>query len=204
MSDRISREQWKLIAILSFFWATLFGSLGIFFPFYSLYLENDLDLSGQQIGLVMGVFHLIGLVGQPAWGYLADRTGARKIILVVITIGMAFGFLVIWRVPGYAALLLASMFFAAFYTSLIPQGMALSLGVLFRSHNSHFEWVRSFGSVGFLITCFGFPIILDAVDSGPDTWGLGLMFPSCAALILLTTVVVFLIPNKNYTKLIKI
>ena len=197
MSDRISREQWKLIAILSFFWATLFGSLGIFFPFYSLYLENDLDLSGQQIGLAMGVFHLIGLVGQPAWGYLADRTGARKIILVVITIGMAFGFLVIWRVAGYAALLLASMFFAAFYTSLIPQGMALSLGVLYRSHNSHFEWVRSFGSVGFLITCFGFPIILDAVDFGHDAWGLGLMFPSCAALILLTTVVVFLIPNQT-------
>jgi len=196
MSDRISREQCKLIGVLSLFWATLFGSLGIFFPYYSLYLEDDLGLSGQQIGLAMAVFHLVGLVGQPSWGYLADRTGARKVLLVVITIGMALGFVALWRVGGYTVLLIASMFFAAFYTSLIPQGMALSLGVLYRSHNSHFEWVRSFGSVGFLITCFGFPLFLEVVDPGPDGAGLGMMFPCCAALILLTTGVVFLIPNQ--------
>jgi len=197
MSDRISREQCKLIGVLSLFWATLFGSLGIFFPYYSLYLEDDLGLSGQQIGLAMAVFHLVGLVGQPSWGYLADRTGARKVLLVVITIGMALGFVALWRVGGYTALLIASMFFAAFYTSLIPQGMALSLGVLYRSHNSHFEWVRSFGSVGFLITCFGFPLFLEVVDPGPDGAGLGMMFPCCAALILLTTGVVFFIPNQS-------
>ncbi|MEE2947122.1 MAG: MFS transporter [Verrucomicrobiota bacterium] len=197
MSERISREQWKLMGALSLFWATLFGSLGIFFPYYSLYLEDDLGLSGQQIGLAMAVFHLVGLVGQPSWGYLADRTGARKILLVVITIGMALGFVALWHVGGYAALLIASMFFAAFYTSLIPQGMALSLGVLYRSHNSHFEWVRSFGSLGFLITCFGFPLFLDLLDPAPNAGGLDMMFPCCAVLILLTTGVVFLIPNET-------
>ena len=79
----ITREQWKLMGVLSLFWATVFGALGIFFPFYSLYLKENLGLSGQQVGLAMGVFHLVGLVGQPAWGYLADRTGARKTVLVV-------------------------------------------------------------------------------------------------------------------------
>ena len=112
MSDRISEEQWKLMGVLSLFWATLFGSLGIFFPYYSLYLKDDLSLTGQQVGLAMGVLHLVGLVGQPAWGYLADRTGARKAVLVVISVGMALGFMALWRVADYAALLLASMFFA--------------------------------------------------------------------------------------------
>ena len=145
----------------------------------------------------MGVFHLVGLIGQPAWGYLADRTGARKTVLVVITLGMALGFVAFWHVRSYAALLLVSMFFAAFYTSLIPQGLALGLGLLYRSSNSHFEWVRAFGSVGFLITCFGFPFFLDAVAPGPDEADLGLLFPSAAAIILLTTAVVFLIPNQK-------
>ena len=193
----ITREQWKLMGVLSLFWATLFGALGIFFPFYSLYLKDILGLSGQQIGLAMGVFHLVGLVGQPSWGYLADRTGARKAVLVVITLGMALGFVAFWHVRSYAVLLLVSMFFAAFYTSLIPQGMALGLGLLYRSSNSHFEWVRAFGSVGFLITCFGFPFFLDAVDPGPDEGDLGLLFPCSAAIILLTTAVVFLIPNQK-------
>ena len=193
----ITREQWKLMGVLSLFWATLFGALGIFFPFYSLYLNEKLGLSGQQIGLAMGVFHLVGLVGQPSWGYLADRTGGRKAVLVVITLGMALGFVAFWHVRSYAALLLVSMFFAAFYTSLIPQGLALGLGLLYRSSNSHFEWVRAFGSVGFLITCFGFPFFLDAVAPGPDEADLGLLFPCSAAIILLTTAVVFLIPNQK-------
>jgi PPP family 3-phenylpropionic acid transporter len=193
----ITREQWKLMGVLSLFWATLFGALGIFFPFYSLYLNENLGLSGKQVGLAMGVFHLVGLIGQPAWGYLADRTGARKTVLVVITLGMALGFVAFWHVRSYAALLLVSMFFAAFYTSLIPQGLSLGLGLLYRSSNSHFEWVRAFGSVGFLITCFGFPFFLDAVASGPDEADLGLLFPSAAAIILLTAGVVFLIPNQK-------
>ena len=73
----ITREQWKLMGVLSLFWATLFGALGIFFPFYSLYLKDSLGLSGQQLGLAMGVIHLEGLDRQPSWGSLAARTGAH-------------------------------------------------------------------------------------------------------------------------------
>ena len=118
-------------------------------------------------------------------------------MLVVITLGMALGFIAYWYVKSYAALLLVSMLFAAFYTSLIPQGLALSLGLLYRSSNSHFEWVRSIGSVGFLITCFGFPMFLDAVAAKPGETDLGLQFPVAAGIILLTTAVVFLIPNQK-------
>jgi hypothetical protein len=127
-------------------------------------------------------------------------------VLVVITLGMALGFIALWYVKSYAALLVVSVLFAAFYTSLIPQGMALSLGLLYRSSTSHFEWVRAFGSVGFLITCFGFPVFLDwyqtreglvPVIDGPAEPGLGILFPSCAVIILLTTVVVFFISNQK-------
>ena len=193
----ITREQWKLMAVLSVFWGTLFGAMGIFFPYYSLYLKEELGLTGQQVGAAMGVFHLVGLIGQPAWGYLADRTGARKTILVILSLGMSLGFLAFWYVEKYAVLLLVSAFFAAFYTSLIPQGMALGLGLLYRSSNSHFEWVRAFGSVGFLMTCFGFPYFLDAMASKPGETELGLLFPCSAAIILLTMVTVLFIPNQE-------
>ena len=128
----ITSEQRRLIIVLSIFWGTLFGALGIFFPYYSLYLKQELALSGQQVGAAMGVFFLIGLIGQPAWGYLADRTGARKIILIIISLGIALGFIAFWYVETYFGLLFVSACFAAFYTSLIPQGMALGLGLLYR------------------------------------------------------------------------
>ena len=183
-STPINREQWKLMAVLSLFWGTLFGALGIFFPYYSLYLKEDLGLTGQQVGTAMGVFHLIGLIGQPAWGYIADRTGSRKRVLVILSTGMALGFVAFWFVEKYAMLLLVSAGFAAFSTSLIPQGMALGLGLLYRSNNSHFEWVRAFGSVGFLVTCFGFPYLLDAMKTESGGSNMGLLFPCSAAIIL--------------------
>ena len=52
----ITREQWKLMAVLSVFWGTLFGALGIFFPYYSLYLKEELGLTGQQVGAAMVCF----------------------------------------------------------------------------------------------------------------------------------------------------
>ena len=157
LNTSITSEQRKLIIVLPVFWGTLFGSLGIFFPYYSLYLKQELNLTGQQVGIAMGIFYLVGLISQPAWGYLADRTGARKIILIILSLGMVFGFVAFWYVEKYAILLIVSACFAAFYTSLIPQGMALGLSLLYRSNNWHFEFVRAFGSLGFLVTCFGFP-----------------------------------------------
>ncbi|GIT78269.1 MAG: hypothetical protein Ct9H300mP32_6510 [Verrucomicrobiota bacterium] len=122
-------------------------------------------MSGQQIGLAMGVFHLVGLVGQPSWGYLADRTGARKAVLVVITLGMALGF-VAFGTSGVTPAVAGLDVLPRFYTSLIPQGMALGLGLLYRSSNSHFEWVRAFGSVASLYLLW-FPFFLDALPPGP-------------------------------------
>jgi hypothetical protein len=55
--------------------------------------------------------------------------------------------------------------------------------------------VRAFGSVGFLVTCFGFPVLLEALASEPGKTDLGLQFPVAAVIILLTAVIVFLVPN---------
>ena len=61
-----------------------------------------------------------------------------------------------WFVEKYAMLLLVSAGFAAFSASLM-QGMALGLGLLYRSNNSHFEWVRAFGSGWILGDLFWIP-----------------------------------------------
>tara|TARA_B100000029_G_scaffold512971_1_gene611091 strand:- start:3070 stop:4293 length:1224 start_codon:yes stop_codon:yes gene_type:complete len=197
LNTSITSEQRKLIIVLSVFWGTLFGSLGIFFPYYSLYLKQELNLTGQQVGIAMGIFYLVGLISQPAWGYLADRTGARKIILIILSLGMVFGFVAFWYVEKYAILLIVSACFAAFYTSLIPQGMALGLSLLYRSNNSHFEFVRAFGSLGFLVTCFGFPYFLKIMARGSGDTELGLLFPCSAAIILITALSILFIPNQN-------
>ena len=66
---------------MSCVWFLYFAGLGIFFPFYSLYLRENAGLSGTEVGIVMATVPLVGMVAQPLWGQLADRSGARSAIL---------------------------------------------------------------------------------------------------------------------------
>ena len=181
------------------------GALGIFYPYYSLYLKENLKFSGFQIGLAMAVLPTIGLICQPLWGYAADRTGARRRILMMLTIGAATGFGAIYFAEDFVTLIPAMLLLALFYTSTIPQGTALSIGLLHKEHNSHFEWVRALGSVGFIVATFTFPALLDAwqarmvpapgsIISEP---GLEVMFPLTSGLLLAAALVVFFIPEDS-------
>ena len=72
---------------LGLFWFFYFAGLGIFFPYYSLYLRENAGLTGTELGIVLAVVPLIGSTAQVVWGRLADRTGARTRVLAIVTLG---------------------------------------------------------------------------------------------------------------------
>jgi nitrate/nitrite transporter NarK len=72
---------------LALFWFLSFSGFGIFFLYFALSLRESAGLDGTQIGLVLSIPPLVGLVAQPLWGYAADRTGARRGILILVTAG---------------------------------------------------------------------------------------------------------------------
>ena len=76
---------------LTLFWFIYFGSLGIFFPYFSLYLRENAGLSGTELGVILAIPSLVGMIAQPFWGQVADRTGARGRILALLTLGTALG-----------------------------------------------------------------------------------------------------------------
>ncbi|HEY7132495.1 MAG TPA: MFS transporter, partial [Candidatus Limnocylindrales bacterium] len=71
-------------------YALLFGSVGAYFPYISLYLASrGLDL--QLIGLLIGWFAFVGLFAAPVWGSIADGVGdVRGPVLVACTLATAF------------------------------------------------------------------------------------------------------------------
>ena len=64
---------------LTLFWFVYFGSLGIFYPYFALYLRENAGLTGTQVGLILAISPFIGMLTQPFWGHLADRTGAAPL-----------------------------------------------------------------------------------------------------------------------------
>lgn len=189
---------------LTLFWFVYFGSLGIFFPYFALYLRENAGLSGTEVGLVLAIAPLIGMIAQPFWGYIADRTGARSRLLAYLTLGTALGYLGLGIAEGFWPIVVAAFLMAIVGTAVFPLMTSVSLAILRDAGRHAFGNVRVWGTVGYFILILVFPWILQwyrttgralAGAPGVSQPGLGVMFPVCAALVLLAAGIAFFLPR---------
>jgi PPP family 3-phenylpropionic acid transporter len=188
---------------LCLFWLVYMGSLGISFPFYGLYLGTHAGLSAVEVGAVLSVLPLVGLVAQPLWGQLADRTGARSRVLAGLVAGAACANLVVGRAQGFGELLLATALLAAFASAVMPMALSVSLAVLQHDGRHAFGIARSVGTFGYLLTVVAFPLALRAASGDaqlapngtPAT--LGWMFPAIALLALASAAIAWTLPRSG-------
>jgi len=178
---------------LSLFWFAYFGSVGVFFPYIALYLTEDLGLSSVQVGLVLALMPLLGVIAQPGWGLVADRTGARTRVLMVVTAGAALGYALLGRAVTYPQVLVTTVVLALFMNAVVPNAIAVSLAALRGLGASAYGRVRLWGTVGFGIMVVSFPYLTGATD-GRST-GLQPMFPLAAVLALIAAVVAIALPR---------
>lgn len=191
---------------LTLFWFVYFGSLGIFFPYFTLYLRENAGLSGTQVGLILAISPLVGMIAQPIWGQIADRTGARTRTLAFLTIGTAFGYLVLGMAAGFWPIVLATAMLALVGTAIFPMMISVSMAILRDAGRHAFGRVRVWGTVGYFILILVFPWALqnfppalehDAAVAGVSQPGLGLMFPITAGLVLVAALIAFFLPKKG-------
>lgn len=178
---------------LSAFWFFFMAALGIFFPYYSLYLGRELALSSTRVGMVLAIIPLVGIATQPLWGQLADRTGSRRLVLVLVTAGTAIAWGALAWPRSFVGALLGTAALACFSTSVLPMAAATSMAALrdreIGEGAAGFGRVRMWGTLGFLAAVVVFPRALEhAARAEAETtapWrGLGLVFP-CAAVVCL-------------------
>ena len=151
--------MWQSIP-LTLFWFTYFGSLGIFYPYFSLYLRENAGLSGTELGIVLAISPLIGMIAQPFWGQVADRTGARSGILAWLTLGTALSYLVLGSVEGFWPIVVAMIGVALVGTAVFPIMISVSLAILRDAGRHAFGRVRVWGTVGFFALVLVFPWLL--------------------------------------------
>ncbi len=180
--------------ILSLYWFLLLGGLGTFFPFYTLYLTEVAGLSGAQAGLISAILPLLGLLAQPAWGQLADRTGLRARVLTLLSLGAAFGYIFVFLARGFAELVAATAILAVFSSAVMPMCVSVSLALLSAYGPHAFGWVRAWGTVGFFITVVGFPYLGGMLTQGGDAQVLTWTLPTSACLYAAAGLVSLAIP----------
>ena len=197
--------MWHSIPLTSF-WFVYFGSLGIFFPFFTLYLRENAGLSGTEVGLILAISPLVGMIAQPLWGQIADRTGARTRTLALLTAATAVCYLGLGAAQGFWRIALATAMLAVPGTAIFPMMMSVSLAILRDSGRHAFGRVRVWGTVGYFILILVFPWLLQhfpprleqgAAAAGVSQPGLGLMFPIIAGIVFIAAVVAFFLPQKG-------
>lgn len=177
---------------LSSFWFLYMGAMGLFFPFYALYLREDAALRGGQVGLVMAMIPLVGLAAPTLWGRLADRSGARGRVLAAAVVGGAFGLGALGLLRGFVPLLLGTALAAGFLSAILPLGVSVSLAALGAHGGERFGRVRVWGTVGYLALVVGYPL----ARSFSGSTSLSSMFPIAALLTLAAAATVRALPEK--------
>ena len=189
---------------MSLVWFFCLGGQGIFFPYYSLYLRENIGLTGTELGIVFAVLPLVGIAAQPFWGIVADRTGSRAGALALLAVGVSAGFAALGVASSFAALLLATAALAFFSTAILPACVAATLAVGRDGGEHAFGIMRVWGTVGFFAMVVGFPWLLHlwqdarglaASPGGPSEPGLELMFPISAGFVLVGGLVALALPR---------
>ncbi|MGV3742875.1 MAG: MFS transporter [Burkholderiaceae bacterium] len=140
-------KQWSAFAL--FFFA-YYGYVGVLSPYVSLFFAGK-GIPAAQIGILMSLTQGMRIFGPNLWGWIADRSQKRVLVLRVTALvamisfaGMLFG-------RTFAEFFVVMLLVNAFASGLAPVAEAHMLTEM-RGDLTHYGKLRLWGSVGFIIS----------------------------------------------------
>jgi len=186
----------RVTILLSAAWFFYLGGLGSFLPFFSLYLRQGAGLTGSEIGLVVASMPAVALATQTFWGYLADRSGSRTLVLALLGAGTSAGYFTLSLPTAFPGLLLATTTVAIFSTALVPNCVSVSFALLRDPNGRLFGKVRVLGTIGFGVVVAGFPWLARHFAGAGEGADLGLIFVVGASMMGMGTLCTLALPRK--------
>lgn len=136
---------WRISAYYFFY----FAGLGVFVPYWSLYLES-LRFAPQQIGQLMALIAATKIFAPAVWGWFADRTGEGVGLIRLAGLAAAGAAAAFSCVQDFWPLFWITFAFGFFWNACLPLFEALTLRHLGRAVQ-RYSRVRLWGSVGFIV-----------------------------------------------------
>lgn len=159
---------------LSLFYFFYFAALGIFVPYWSVYLKY-IHFNALQTGQLMGLFMFSKLLAPLVWGWIADHSDARLRWIRIAAFLTIIGILPVFFEHHFIGIALAMVWFGFFWNASLPQFEALTLNYL--GHNtSRYSWIRLWGSIGFITMVAGLPLVFGSAGTQKLPWLLALFF----------------------------
>jgi len=114
-------SSFSLSLRFSAYLGALFLTLGVYLPFWPVFLEAK-GLTVGEIGVVMAAASWIRLLGVPLWGRVADPPGRGRPTLILLALASALFYAAFFVIEGYVAALIAHLLIGFVFGALIPLG----------------------------------------------------------------------------------
>ncbi len=131
----------------------LFIGLGAYNSFLPVYLENTLGFTSSQVGIVVSIPSIIGIIFVPIWGLLSDLLKKQKSVLW-INILMSLIFTGIYTITkSFISVLVVATFLEMFRNSILPITDSITTSYC-QEKNKNYGGIRVIGSMSFAIASF--------------------------------------------------
>lgn len=159
-------------------------------PFLSAYYKR-IGLSFTQIGVLLAIGPIFAIFIQPLWAMLSDRTGKRKLLLILLALCTAGAYLLYYLGTSFAVCLLAVLVVSLFSLALLPLCDALVIDRA-NAYGFPFARIRIGGTLGYAVMVFGAGMFLEKFD--------GAQFAVASVAYLLFAGAVMLLPQGSARK----
>ncbi len=149
---------------LSGFYFWYYSIVGTFLPYWSLYLQ-DQGFNYTEIGLLSSIAILTRIFAPFIWGFIADKTGKRMLLVRIATWMEATIWFLIFIIPNnMQSIALLMLIFSFFQNAILAQFEGVTLFWLGNKHTAEYGKIRKWGSIGFIVGVFSIGAILDVID----------------------------------------
>jgi len=183
-----THTQRALYTRLSLFYFIYFSAIGVFVPYWTVYLQDEKGFSAAQIGELMAVFMLTKMIAPFLWGWISDRSNSRIGMIRWACFITIVCFALCYVSSGYWSMLLVIMAYSFFWNAALPQFEVLTLNHL-ESRASRYSQIRLWGSIGFIVMVVLLPFVI-------DTGGVARVLDVMLGLFIVLWLVTWWVPDK--------
>ena len=144
------------------FYFFYFAYLGVFAPFFSLYLQST-GLTPFDLGVVMALPQVTRIIAPALWSWIADRTSAPVRVVRYTGVAGTAVFMAIFFGTSFALIFVTIFAMTFFWSAALPLIEATTLTHL-GGETSRYGPVRVWGSIGFIAAVVGVGHALDHVS----------------------------------------
>lgn len=139
----------NLYLINGMYWITV----SLYLPFISMYFSQK-GMNSMQVGVLSALLPAASLVVQPLWAAIADRTGKRRRVLILLSVCCAAAVLLFPGLDTFTGILGAAACYSLFNSAVLPVCDALVVNQA-QEREINFARVRMCGTISYAAVVLG-------------------------------------------------